>query len=136
MTRVLTRSLIAAVATFTTACAGSTGHSPQPAAAVAAQASAGAGGIQQITVHATNGFRFSPSTIDAHVGRLRITVVDDGSYPHNISFPALHRTSTTVSGDPGAGRTTLLLDLTHSGSYRFSCTYHSSAGMLGQVDVR
>ena len=105
------------------ACSGSTSGAP------------GARGDQHVTVHAMDSFRFSPSTISAHPGTLRMTLVDDGSYPHNISFPTLHQTSATVSGNPGQAMTTLTLTLTHAGTYSFVCRFHSSAGMKGQIKV-
>ena len=94
-----------------------------------------AAGAQQVTVHATDQFRFTPSTIHARVGTLRIVLADDGSYPHNISFPGLHTTSRTVSGDPGQGTTTFTVTLSHPGTYEFACAFHSSAGMKGRVIV-
>lgn len=109
-----------------TACAGSTSG---------AQGATDARGVQQVTLHATDSFRFSPSTVTAHTGRLRITFVDDGSYPHNISFPTMHLTSSTVSGNPGQDTTTLTVALPRAGTYSFFCTYHSSAGMKGQIKV-
>lgn len=92
-------------------------------------------GIQQVTIHTTDEFRFTPATVHAHVGKLRIQLVDDGSYPHNISFPALHATSSSVSGNPGQQQTTLTVSFAHAGTYEFICTFHSSAGMKGRISV-
>ena len=96
---------------------------------------AGSGGVQQVTFRAGDDFRFTPTTATVHTGQVRITLVDAGSYPHNIAFPGLHRTSASVSGSPGQTSTTLLLDVPRPGHYSFVCTYHSSAGMKGELVV-
>lgn len=119
---------------------GSTGHHAAPASGAASSASSasaqpGAGGVQQITINATNDFRFDPATIHSRVGTLRVTLVDTGSYPHNLAVASLHSTSKTVSGQPGATSTTYMLTFAHPGTYSFVCTYHSSAGMKGQFVV-
>ena len=126
MAAVLTAPLVV------TACSGSTSGAQ---GAASAKGTTSAHGVQQVTIHATNGFRFSPSTVTAHTGKLRITLVDDGSYPHNISFPTMHLTSSTVSGNPGQDTTTLTVALPRAGTYSFFCSFHSSAGMKGQIKV-
>ena len=102
---------------------------------------AGSGGASstsvghRVTVQAGDDFRFEPTKIRAHVGKLRITLTNSGSYPHNISFPGLHRTSSTVSANPGQQKTSITVTFAHPGTYEFLCTFHSSAGMKGQVTV-
>jgi plastocyanin len=122
---------------LTTACGGSAapGSAAQSSTSQPAIAMKGSDGVQQITIDTTDNFRFVPATIQAHVGKLRIVLTDHGSYPHNISFPTLHATSKTVSGNPGQQATTFTIDLTHKGNYDFVCTFHSSAGMKGRVTV-
>jgi plastocyanin len=75
--------------------------------------------------------RFSPMTVRVHTGAVRITLMDMGSYPHNIVIPALHVTSATVTGDPGSGNATVTVHFPHPGHYAFHCQYHQSAGMVG-----
>ena len=94
-----------------------------------------AGGVQSVTIGATDDFRFTPAEVAVHPGQVRITLVDKGSYPHNISFPALGKTSASVSGSPGQTATTLRMTFTKPGRYAFVCTYHSSAGMKGALVV-
>jgi plastocyanin len=91
--------------------------------------------VQALTIRATDDFRFDPGTRTVHPGRIALTLLDTGSYPHNISFPSLRTTSTSVSGSPGQSSTTLLLTITRPGRYGFVCTYHSSAGMKGTLVV-
>src|SRR5881275_3234358 len=47
------------------------------------------GGVQSVTIGGTDDFMFTPAEITVHPGTVRITLVDKGSYPHNISFPDL-----------------------------------------------
>jgi len=112
------------------------GSSPSGSHTTAAAAAASSGGVQKITLHATDQLRFEPDVITMHPGKLRLTLVDDGSYPHNISIPSLHITSTTVSGDPGQTSTATTLTLSKPGTYEFVCTFHASAGMRGEIVVK
>jgi plastocyanin len=125
-------TLVAATAFTATACGGSSGSHP---ATAAADATAGPDGVQQVTIDTTDGFRFAPDTIHAHIGKLRIVLTDSGNYPHNISFASLHATSATVSGNAGRKQATFTITLTRAGTYSFVCTFHSSAGMKGRVTV-
>jgi plastocyanin len=93
------------------------------------------GGVQQLNIDTTDDFRFVPADFHAHVGKLRIVLTSHGSYPHNLSFPGLHTTSKTVSGNPGQQTATIVVTLAHGGSYDFVCTFHSSAGMKGHITV-
>ena len=88
-----------------------------------------------ISITTTDDFRFVPASVSAHVGTVRIVLKNDGSYPHNISFPDLHATSKTVSGTPGSSATELVLTVDKPGRYRFVCTFHDQAGMTGSLDV-
>jgi plastocyanin len=106
----------------------SSGSSPKTAKATTS-------GVQSVMIGGTDDFRFDPADITVHPGTVRITLVDKGSYPHNISFPDLAKTSASVSGSPGQTSTTLQLNLTKPGRYSFVCTYHSSAGMKGTLVV-
>jgi plastocyanin len=130
-------ALLAAGLLALSACSGSAGPATVQHAASAGEVSAvrGAGGVPQVTIHATDSFRFTPEVVHAHVGRLRIVLLGDGAYPHNISFPALHATSDTVSGNPGEQRTSYTVSFNRPGTYEFVCTFHSSAGMKGRVVV-
>lgn len=88
-----------------------------------------------ISITSTDDFRFVPAEVSARVGQVRIVLKNDGSYPHNISFPDLDVTSKTVSGTPGSSATELVLQVDKPGRYRFVCTFHDQAGMTGSLDV-
>jgi plastocyanin len=47
----------------------------------------------------------------------------------------LGKTSSSVSDSPGRTSTSLLVTITTPGRYSFVCTYHSSAGMKGDLVV-
>lgn len=90
----------------------------------------------RITINASDQLMFSPSTITTGIGTLTVTLANSGSYPHNLSVPALHVTSHTVSGGPGSTSTTVTLHFTKPGHYAFECIYHASAGMRGEFIVK
>jgi len=105
-------------------------HAPGTAAP-GTSAPAGAASGQQVTITGTNSLRFSPMTVHVHAGRVRITLMDMGAYPHNIVIPRLGVTSQTVTGDPGGGRVSFTVTFAHPGRYPFHCQYHASSGMVG-----
>lgn len=96
-----------------------------------APAASGSTAGQQVTIMGNSSLRFSPMMVHVHTGAVRITLMDMGSYPHNIVIPALHVRSATVTGDPGSGNATVTVHFPHPGHYAFHCQYHQSAGMVG-----
>lgn len=131
MNPILIAASLAAVGLIT----GCSGGASQPGAHTTSTA-ASTGGVQRVTLHSTDELRFTPDVISVHPGRVRLTLVDDGSYPHNFSIPSLHVTSATVSGNPGETSTTTTLNLSTPGTYQFVCTFHASAGMRGEIVVK
>jgi plastocyanin len=114
----------------------SSGDSQPDAASAPSVAAAAATGVQLVTLHVTDRLRFTPDSISVHPGKVRLTLVDDGSYPHNFSIPSLHVVSPTVSGNPGQTSATTTLTLTKPGTYPFVCTFRSAAGMHGEIVVK
>jgi plastocyanin len=91
-------------------------------------------GVQQVTLVVDDSFRFKPSTIIVHPGKVTITLVHKGSgAPHDFS----------VDGHPSdnvplvrAGATTSQTFTTPApGTYRFVCTLHVAQGMTGTLVV-
>ena len=71
-----------------------------------------------------------------NAGDVTLRLDASGIYPHNIAFPRLRVTSATVGTAPGDARsTTVRLHDPHRGVYRFVCTFHSKAGMTGELIV-
>jgi plastocyanin len=122
-------AIVAAVA----ACAGPShvDHAQSADVAKTIAATQGPDGIQEVTIKTTNDFRFDPPTVTAHTGKVKVTLVDVGSYPHNLAVAAMHFTSDTVTGGPGQNMTTFTMTFAKPGTYPFECTFHSSAGMRG-----
>jgi plastocyanin len=134
LTKIRCISVVVALGAAAAGCSSSgapAGSSTAPPAAVTV-----AGGVQRVTIHANDQLRFTPDTVELHTGKVQVTLVSDGSYPHNISVPGMHLTSKTVSGNPGQKSTTLALTLNKPGTYDFVCTFHSSAGMRGHLVVK
>jgi plastocyanin len=108
--------------------AGSSSSSPA-ASPPASPSSASAG--QHVTLAGTNGLKFTPMTVHVKTGTVRITLTDQGAYPHNLVIPTLHIKSSTVSGTPGENHTTVTVRFPHPGRFSFYCQYHRSSGMTG-----
>jgi plastocyanin len=116
---------VAAVALAALALTGCGSGGPPSSAGTTAKPS------QQVTIMGNSSLRFMPMTVHVHTGAVRITLKDSGAYPHNIVIPALHETSSTVTGDPGGSQTSFTVTFSHPGKYLFHCQYHASAGMTG-----
>ena len=108
---------------------GSAASAMGPGSAPAGQAASGA--VQHVTLTGTSTLRFTPMTVHVRPGTVRVTLTDMGAYPHNVVIPALHLTSQTVTGDPGAGSVSFTVRFPRAGRYAFHCQYHQSAGMVG-----
>src|ERR1022692_2262125 len=134
LTRLLRRGMTAgavAAALAVAGCGGSSTPSSSAAQTPATHGPASSASGQQVTITGTNSLRFSPMTVHVHAGKVRITLMDMGAYPHNIVIPELKVTSPTVTGDPGGAQATFTVTFAHPGRYAFHCQYHASAGMTG-----
>ena len=118
----------------------SSGSTAGSAAMSSMGSSSGTGGVTakngQVTIMTTDQLKFMPSTITTKVGTLKVKLVNNGSYPHNLDVPSMHAKSQTVDGNPGSTSTMLTLHFTKPGRYPFECTYHASSGMRGMFIVK
>ena len=90
-----------------------------------------------MTITVNDEFRFVPSRVTAKAGDITVQLVASGSYPHNFAVPALHTTSKTVGTSVGDAHSTVVqLHDVRPGVYRFVCTFHSKAGMTGELVVQ
>ena len=110
-----------------TACGGGSSSSGGSDAAT----TSGAPGAQTVTVDMNDKLKFSPSTVNAKVGTVTLTVANVGQVPHNLVFDdsALGKTGTV----DGKTSEPLKVVFDKAGTFRFQCTFHS--GMTGKVVV-
>ncbi len=122
------RTLVAVVlAALLAGCGGSSSNGKETGSALAE----GPPGAQTVTVGMHDNLTFAPSTVNAKVGSLTITVTNDGQVPHNLTFAdgALGKTKTV----DGKQSVPLKVVFDKAGTFRFTCTFHS--GMVGKVVV-
>ncbi|MGN6605795.1 MAG: plastocyanin/azurin family copper-binding protein [Jatrophihabitans sp.] len=101
----------------------------------------GAGAVQTVTLRTglnSNDFRFHPSTIVVHPGKVRLVLVNEGQKgagaPHNWS----------LTGFPGAAtpliqagqRYEVTFTAPAPGRYQFVCTIHTRQGQVGTLVVQ
>jgi plastocyanin len=125
------RGLAAGAAAAAIALAGCASAASATGSGSAPSGSAASGAVQHVTLTGTSTLRFTPMTVHVRPGTVRVTLADMGAYPHNVVIPALHVTSRTVTGDPGAGSVSFTVTFPRPGRYPFHCQYHQSAGMVG-----
>jgi plastocyanin len=129
----VTAAALAALALATAGCSNT--QSPADKAPHTGSATASTvDGVQQVTVHATD-FRFTPSTITVHPGKVRIILINDGSgAPHNLQVSKY--TDKDYVPDAQAGQTTeRTFTAPAPGRYQFVCSFHIKQGMTGTLVV-
>ncbi len=91
-------------------------------------------GVQQVTVVAGDTYRFDPSTITVHPGRVRLVLANDGKgAPHNWTLTDVPGAATTLAS---AGETRVATFIAPApGSYTFVCTIHRKQGQTGTLVV-
>jgi len=93
-----------------------------------------ADGLQQVTITTDQSYRFSPSTITVHPGKVRIVLRHTGSgAPHDwqlLNFPADYVPLVT----PGQQKS-VEFTAPAPGKYTFVCTIHVAQGQTGTLIV-
>lgn len=91
-------------------------------------------GVQQVRIEATDQFRFHPSTIVVHPGKVRIVLVNVGKgAPHNLQVQGFPADFVPLAS---AGQTEAATFTAPSpGTYTFVCTLHIKEGMTGKLVV-
>lgn len=91
-------------------------------------------GVQQVTITAGDTYRFDPSTITVHPGRVRVVLVNRGKgAPHDWTLPDVPGAATSLAS---AGETRVATFTAPApGSYAFSCTIHRNQGQTGTLVV-
>ncbi len=109
---------------------GATNRRPHTGSATASTVN----GVQQVTITAGDDYRFRPSTITVHPGKVEIVLKHPGTgAPHDwqlSKFPADFVPLTA------AGQTrTVTFTAPSPGRYQFVCTIHTRQGQLGTMIV-
>jgi plastocyanin len=128
------RLLVAGVATLAllAGCQSESAANRQPY--LGATTAAATDGVQDVTLVVGTGFRFTPSTVTVHPGKVKITLKYVGnSEPHNwqlVGFPGDFVPLTT------AGETnSTTFTAPAPGKYQFECTIHVKQGQVGTLIV-
>lgn len=125
----------AAVVLAMSACSNTTASVNRRPHTGTATATIGPDGVQQVTIEATDTFRFVPSTFYVHPGKVRVTLVHVGTQaPHDWQVtkypsdyvPLLH-------GQGQQASTTFIAP--SPGRYQYVCTIHASKGQTGTMVV-
>jgi plastocyanin len=97
------------------------------------QVTAGAGGVQAVTIDGGDNMRFDPSTIHVHPGKVKITLDVTGTTPHELSFTKDIKPTIplTLHGQHGS----IEFTVTKPGRYPFVCQLHQREGMTGTMIV-
>jgi len=91
-------------------------------------------GAQQIIVKAGDTYRFDPSTITVHPGRVTVILINDGhGAPHNWTLTGLPGAATPLAS---AGQTqSATFTAPAPGTYGVVCTIHEKQGQTGKLVV-
>jgi plastocyanin len=90
-------------------------------------------GLQRVTVQANDSYRFDPSTITVHPGRVEIDLMNVGKgAPHDWSLDVVK----AITGLAPAGQTrSVVFTAPAPGTYTFVCTIHRKQGQTGKLVV-
>lgn len=95
-------------------------------------------GVQQITVTTGLDYRFHPSTLVVHPGRVRIVLVNTSKPgagpPHDVVFRGLPAGDVPLA-EAGQARS-VTFTAPAPGTYNFVCSIHARQGQTGQLIVR
>jgi plastocyanin len=127
-------ALLVAAAALLAACSNPQPAINRPSPSGTTTAAAATNGIQQVRIIVDDRYRFFPSTVTVHPGRVEITLVHQGTgAPHTLQvlgFPAdfvpLVRPGQTSSAT---------FDAPAPGRYTFVCTIHRVQGQIGTLIV-
>lgn len=93
------------------------------------------GTVQQVTITTGDDYRFHPSTIVVHPGRVRIVLRHTGTGgPHDWSLTGFPAAFVPLTQAGGTNSATFVAP--SPGRYRFVCTIHVRQGQTGTLVVR
>lgn len=129
-------SLIAAglLVTTVTGCQSKSAINREPQTGTTTAPEPGTGGVQDITITTDQHYRFDPSTITVHPGKVRITLKHVGTgAPHNWSLQGFPNDFVPLVS-PGQQASTEFT-APAPGRYTFVCTIHVAQGQTGTLIV-
>jgi plastocyanin len=90
--------------------------------------------VQQVTITTDQRYRFTPSTITVHPGRVRITLTHAGTgAPHDWSLTGFPDDNVPLV-TPGQSKS-VEFTAPAPGTYTFVCTIHIAQGQTGTLVV-
>lgn len=130
-------ALLALAAAGLTACSNSA-SAPQKNPHTGTGTASAVAGVQQITVLTGADFRFHPSTLVVHPGRVRIVLKNQksgsGGPPHNLQVTGLPGAFVPLTAEGEVGTVTFTAN--SPGRYPFVCTIHIAQGQTGTLVVK
>jgi plastocyanin len=91
-------------------------------------------GNQQVTVYVDDRYRFDPSSITVHPGKVTITLVHRGTgAPHDFQVVGFPTDAVPLTAHGQTQSATFIAP--SPGSYRFICTIHERQGQTGTLTV-
>ena len=97
------------------------------------QVTAGADGVQAITITGTDKLRFDPSTFHVHPGKVEIILADTGTTPHDLTFTG--KLGQSIPMTMHGQQHSIVLTVTKPGTYPFECSLHVRENMTGTMIV-
>ena len=127
--------LALAAVTLTAACSNQASAQQKRPHTGVGTASAQADSTQQITVTTGDDYRFHPSTLVVHPGRVRIVLKNTATSgpPHNLSVTGFPAAFVPLASAGGTQTATFIAPA--PGRYRFVCTIHVNQGQTGTLVV-
>jgi plastocyanin len=91
-------------------------------------------GVQQVTLHVGDTYRFSPSVITVHPGQVKVTLVHTGTgAPHDFQVVGFPGDFVPLVRPKGTSSATFTAPA--PGTYTFICTIHQAQGQVGKLIV-
>lgn len=92
-------------------------------------------GVQQITIQAGDDYRFHPSTITVHPGKVEVILHHPGTgAPHNWQLTGFPADFVPLTAAGQTSKATFIAPA--PGKYRFICTIHVAQGQTGTLIVK
>lgn len=92
-------------------------------------------GVQQVTIQAGDDYRFHPSTITVHPGKVEVILHHPGTgAPHNWQLTGFPADFVPLTAAGQTSRATFIAPA--PGRYRFICTIHVAQGQTGTLIVK